>query len=419
MKKLKQIVAGYLPVVCLLILPAAGSVYGQPQKSGTKINIETPLIYINTLFENASPLFWQVEPDGKITINLIYDHQRNSLNRAVSHWYFQILARAGSDLTLVLQNFYNIWNEKTDLSDATDETICFISENGEDWSDIPTTWLKGQKLELKIHMTTDSMYVARLEPYTLSDLEALKSEICKHPLIKITNIGWTVEKRPLEIIRVGHANAPHRVFLRGRAHAWEAGGNWVIQGLIRSLIAGTYGSNKYLDTYALYIMPMANKDRVVHGGTRFNMAGADLNRKWDRPPDPRSNPENTALEDWLKQMIARGLKPDLAIDLHNDANGQLHISRPNSELENYLSNMKRFEKLLREYTWFTEGSTGGQFRNPGSLGEGLLERFGINACILELNANWIAGLKKVPYGKDWEMLGEQLRDVFYMYFEGE
>ena len=81
--------------------------------------------------------------------------------------------------------------------------------------------------------------------------------------------------------------------------------------------------------------------------------------------------------------------------------------------------MKRFEKLLREYTWFTEGSTGGQFRNPGSLGEGLLERFGINACILELNANWIAGLKKVPYGKDWEMLGEQLRDVFYMYFEGE
>jgi hypothetical protein len=416
MKKLKQIVAGYLPVICLLIFPVAGSVSGQPQKSGTKINIETPLIYINTLFENASPLFWQVEPDSKITIDLIYDHQRNSLNRAVSHWYFQIFAKAGSDLTLVLQNFYNIWNEKMDLSDATDETICFISEDGKNWSDIPTTLLEGQRLELKIHMASDSLFVARLEPYRLSDLEYLKSEICQHPLIKITNIGWTVEKRPLEIIRVGHANAPHRIFLRGRAHAWEAGGSWVIQGLIRSLIAGTYVSNKYLDKYALYIMPMANKDRVVHGGTRFNMAGADLNRKWDKPADPRYSPENVAFENWLDLMIREGKKPDLAIDFHNDANGQLHISRPNVSLETYLANMDRFEKLLRKHTWFREGNTGGEFRNPGSFGEGLLERYSIDACILEFNANWIEGLSKAPLGKDWELFGEQLRDVFYDYF---
>jgi len=414
MKKLIQIFAGYLLVIYLPTFPV--HVYGQQEKSGIKINTETPLIYINTLFENASPLFWQVEADGKITIELMYDHQRNSLNRAVSHWYFQILAKAGSDLTLVLQNFYNIWNEKTDLSDATDQTICFISEDGKNWSDIPTTLREGQKLELKIHMSSDSLFVARLEPYRLSDLERLKSEICQHPLIKITTIGWTVEKRPLEIIRVGHAKAPHKIFLRGRAHAWEAGGSWVIQGLIRSLLAEGYASNKYLDSYALYIMPMANKDRVVHGGTRFNMAGEDLNRKWDQAPDPRTNPENTALENWLQQMISRGMRPDLAIDLHNDGNGQLHISRPNIELENYLSDMKRLEKLLRTYTWFTEGSTGGAFRNPGSLGEGLLERYGIDACILEFNANWIAGLSKPPYGRDWELFGEQLRDVFYAYF---
>jgi hypothetical protein len=81
--------------------------------------------------------------------------------------------------------------------------------------------------------------------------------------------------------------------------------------------------------------------------------------------------------------------------------------------------MVRFEKLLRKHTWFTEGSTGGQFRNPGSLGEGLLERYGIDACILEFNANWIAGLSKAPLGKDWELLGEQLRDAFYEYFDGK
>ena len=236
-------------------------------------------------------------------------------------------------------------------------------------------------------------------------------------MVKITELGKTVEKRPLEIIRIGHADAPNRVFIRARSHAWEAGGNWVVQGLIRSLIDDSYDSNLYLKKYAVYIMPMANKDRVVHGGTRFNMAGEDLNRKWDKQANPRYNPENTALESWLEQMINQGLKPDLAIDFHNDSNGQIHISRPNVALDSYLANMEKFEKLLRKHTWFTEGSTGGQYRNPGTLGEGFVERYGIDAVIFELNANWIKGLSKIPFGRDWELLGEQLRDVFYDYFD--
>ena len=386
-------------------------------KNGSKINVKIPLIYINTTYENGSPLFWHAEEDGSITIELLYDHERESLNRAVSHWNFQLFAKAGSDLTLVLKNFYNIWNGKVDLSDATDKTACYVSENGKDWSYIPTKLLEGQKLEVKIHMESDSLFVARLEPYAIGDLEVLKSEISNHPLVKITEIGETVEKRPLEIIRIGHANAPHRIVIRARAHAWEVGGNWVVQGLIRSLIENSYTSNQYLDRYAIYILPMANKDRVAHGGTRFNLAGADLNRKWDKPANPKYSPENAAFEAWLEQMIREGKKPDLAIDFHNDANGQLHISRPNVSLESYLANMERLEKLLRQHTWFREGSTGGEFRNPGSFGEGLLERYGIDACILEFNANWIAGLSKAPLGKDWELFGEQLRDVFFEYFD--
>jgi hypothetical protein len=412
----------FLTLLLVLILTIVQTSLGTDElkgKNGTKLNVQTPLIYINTRFENGSPLFWHIEEDGTINIELMYDHERNSLNRANSHWNFQLYAKAGSDFTLVLENFYNIWNGKVDLSDATDETACFISEDGKDWSYVTTKLIEGQKLEVKIHMASDSLFVARLEPYTITDLEALKSEISGHPLVKITEIGKTVEKRTLEIIRIGHTNAPYRIFIRARAHAWEVGGNWVVQGLIKSLIRDSSISNKYLDKYVVYILPMANKDRVAHGGTRFNLAGADLNRKWDKPANLKYSPENAAFESWLEQMIKDGKKPDLAIDFHNDANGQLHISRPNVSLESYLANMVRFEKLLRKHTWFTEGSTGGQFRNPGSLGEGLLERYGIDACILEFNANWIAGLSKAPLGKDWELLGEQLRDAFYEYFDGK
>ena len=34
-----------------------------------------------------------------------------------------------------------------------------------------------------------------------------------------------------------------------------------------------------------------------------------------------------------------------------------------------------------------------------------------------LNYEWIAGLKKQPFGKDWELLGKELRDVFFNYFK--
>src|SRR5262249_517321 len=62
--------------------------------------------------------------------------------------------------------------------------------------------------------------------------------------------------------------------------------------------------------------------------------------------------------------------------------------------------------------WFTEGSTGGTFRNAGTLGEGWLERYGIDAAVHELNVNWIAGLKDYPSGRHWGRPGEQLARVF-------
>ena len=51
-------------------------------------------------------------------------------------------------------------------------------------------------------------------------------------------------------------------------------------------------ARKDLEKYCVYIMPMANKDGVARGKTRFNSRGKDLNRDWDRPADPILSPEN-------------------------------------------------------------------------------------------------------------------------------
>ena len=82
----------------------------------------------------------------------------------------------------------------------------------------------------------------------------------------------------------------------------------------------------------------------------------------------------------------------------------------------HLERMATFEQLLRQHTWFTEGSTPGMFRNSGTLGDGWLERYGIDAVVHELNCNWIEGLKDYPSARHWEDYGARLATVFYEYF---
>jgi hypothetical protein len=377
----------------------------------TNTKPETPLPFINTSFENASPLDWEPLPDGSLLVRLFYDHERNSPNRAAGHWFFQVQAPTGTEVALVLTNFDNIWNGKKG-SPVSTNTHCYVSVDGRKWDIINAAKNTNNTLNVQLTMPAPALYIARLEPYRISDLERLKAEIKSNPLVQIEVIGKTVEARELEIIRVGNPAAPHRILLRARAHAWEPGGNWVVQGMIHHLLANNAETESYRNRFCLYVMPMANKDGVARGWTRFNQQGKDLNRNWDQAPDAQFAPENVALEDWLKRMTARSQAPHLMIDLHNDNSGRLHLSRPEMAVEQYLARMQRLEALLRQHTWFTEGSTGSSFRNPGSIGEGLLQRFGMDAVVLELNCDWIAGLKKPPFGADWELLGRQLCKVF-------
>ncbi len=371
-----------------------------------------PLVYINTNFENASQLDWEVDSAGLVHVTLIYDHERSSPNRANGHWHFQVIARPGSDLTFRLRNFENIWNGMRS-SPISEKTNTLISEDGKSWRVIPAQLIDKNMLQFELHMDSDKIYIASVEPYRISDLEKLLAEIKDNPRVEITQVGHTVEGRPLEIIRVGNAEAPFRIFLRARAHSWEPGGNWVVQGLIGSLLADD--AARYLERYCIYIMPMTNKDGVARGRTRFNTLGKDLNREWHLPADPVLTPEKYAFEHWLQKMIDEGKKPHFAIDLHNDRGGHLHVNLPTPDNPTYTANLKRFEELLFKHTWFREGAS--HVKNQGSFGEGLAARFGIDACVYELNYEWIRGLNKEPLGKDWELLGKQLRDVFYEYFK--
>jgi len=374
------------------------------------------LTFIDTSVENASPLWYDVV-DDIVRIHLLYDHERASPNRAAGHIHFVINGEPGTSLTLEFLNLDNVWNGQPGSVAGELKAVAISDDEGKTWKTVSTDRLPNNRVQLRVALTSPTMHVARMQPYRLSDLDRLLASIRKNRLVRIETIGQTARGRDLEIIHIGNAKAPHRVFVRARAHPWEAGSSWVAQGLIEKLLSGDEETTRFLRAYSVSVMPLANKDGVARGGTRFNLRGKDLNRNWDRPADPAVSPENAALERWLEREIAAGRKPDLAMELHNDGNGRLHISRPPvPQLEQHLARMKTLEELLRRHTWFTEGTTSPEFRNAGTLGDGWLQRYGIDAVVHEFNANWVEGLKQPSSAVNWRNYGANLPRVFNDYF---
>lgn len=408
------------------------------------------LAFIDTSIENASPLWYERAADGAYLVHLLYDHERNSPNRAAGHIHFRLVGRPGARITLEFRNLDNVWNGQPG-SVAGELKAVAISPDGHAWTTVPTEPLPGSRVRVTLTMPGESLVVARMQPYRLSDLDRLLDRVRASPHASVTTIGATAQGRPLEIVRIGPERPPdtmpglpgapvsghsdrqsrepvpatgdpvpglRRVFVRARAHPWEAGSNWVAQGLIERLLSDDAEARAWRNRYVLYVLPMANKDGVARGGTRFNVNGKDLNRNWDRPADASLVPENAVLERWLEGMIAAGRTPDLAIELHNDGRGLLHISRPPvPQLPVHLERMARLEALLRARTWFTEGHTDGEFRNSGTLGDGWLQRYGIDAVVHELNANWIEGRKAYSSASLWQEYGASLVGVLDAYFD--
>ena len=73
-----------------------------------------------------------------------------------------------------------------------------------------------------------------------------------------------------------------------------------------------------------------------------------------------------------------------------------------------------FEQLLRKHTWFTVGATLGNGQ-VNTIEEGLVARYGIEACLLEFNPNWIEAANAPASAELWQQFARDLRDMFLDY----
>ncbi|HVJ69691.1 MAG TPA: hypothetical protein VM510_17065, partial [Caulifigura sp.] len=189
-------------LAALLVVPVIASAQQDKPNPNAVPQIPTDLIYIDTGFENGSPLWYEVEPDNLIRIHLNYDHERESPNRATLHFHFKVFAKPGSKLTFEFDNLDNVWNQmKSRVSGEL--KLAVISADGKTWEPVRVQAVPENRSRLTVEMPGPVLSVCRVEPYLMPDLDQMLAAIRGHADTEIRTIGKTVEGRPLEVFRIG------------------------------------------------------------------------------------------------------------------------------------------------------------------------------------------------------------------------
>jgi hypothetical protein len=148
-------------------------------------------------------------------------------------------------------------------------------------------------------------------PYTYTQGEDFVASLREDRRVKTERIGESEEKRHLWMLRItDDSTAPKkRVIIRARAHGYESGGSYAMEGMLRWLIADSDWALQALRKYEFFVIPMANPDGVFNGlGRLTKPQGADV--VWASVPNP--DKAHSA----VREVVDR-IKPVIFVDLHN------------------------------------------------------------------------------------------------------
>jgi len=147
-------------------------------------------------------------------------------------------------------------------------------------------------------------------PYTFSQCVQFVAEVGRNPRVRVEQIGQSEEGRPIHLLRITDASprAKKPVLIRARVHAYESGGSYAMEGMVRWLLSDEAYAVAAVHEYAFHVIPLANPDGVVNGLGRLTAPqGADLTFLASR---------HDRLHEVMQKTVDR-LRPVLFVDLHN------------------------------------------------------------------------------------------------------
>lgn len=265
------------------------------------------------------------------------------------------------------------------------------SYDREHWFRLPTTYKDG-KLTIVAELECESIQIAYFAPYSYERHQDLLAAVQTHPLVSLEHLGETLDKRDLTLVKVGNGESrdanKRNIWITARQHPGETMAEWLIEGLLYSLLDSDNATAKLLLEKAnVYIVPNMNPDGSVRGHLRTNAVGTNLNREWLNPSLEKS-PEVFHV---INKMEETGV--DLFYDVHGDEALPyvfLAGSQGTPSYNDRLANLRnRFSEVLRLASADFQSEFGYEVDAPGTANmtvatNWVAERFDCLANTLEM-----------------------------------
>ncbi len=228
-------------------------------------------------------------------------------------WFnFRLSGEVGEEYVL------NIMNAgEASYLEGWDDYQAVASYDREHWFRLPTTYKDG-KLTIVAELECDTIQIAYFAPYSYERHQDLLAAVQTHPLVTLEHLGETLDKRDLTLVKIGEGNSrseanKRNIWITARQHPGETMAEWLVEGLLYSLLDNDNATAKLLlDKANFYIVPNMNPDGSVRGHLRTNAVGTNLNREWSNPSLEKS-PEVFHV---INKMEETGV--DLFYDVHGD-----------------------------------------------------------------------------------------------------
>lgn len=110
-----------------------------------------------------------------------------------------------------------------------------------------------------------------------------------HPFVALEHLGDTLDKRDLTLVKISDGDSStdeskRKIWITARQHPGETMAEWLVEGLMYSLLDNDNTTGKLLLEKAnFYIVPNMNPDGSVRGHLRTNAVGTNLNCEWSNP----------------------------------------------------------------------------------------------------------------------------------------
>ena len=183
------------------------------------------------------------------------------------------------------------------------------------WFRLPTSYKDG-KLTILVDMQCETIQIAYFAPYSYERHLDLLATVQMHALVTLEHLGETLDKRDLTLVKISNSDNvanKRNIWITARQHPGETMAEWLVEGLLYSLLDGDNATGKaLLEKANFYIVPNMNPDGSVRGHLRTNAVGTNLNRAWSNPSLEKS-PEVFYV---INKMQQTGV--DLFYDVHGD-----------------------------------------------------------------------------------------------------